>query len=299
MGTPEFAVPSLRSLISSKKHEVVAVFSQKPKPKGRGYLESFSPVHMLANEHSVKVYTPETLRSDESQELICSLEADIIVVVAYGFIIPKPILLAKKYGCLNIHPSKLPRFRGAAPIQRTIMAGDKTTAVCIMQMDAGLDTGDILLSKEIDISPRANSLTLSNECAIIGADLLIKVLDNIDDIKPVKQTDDGLVYANKLAKDEGKINWTEPAYDLDCKIRAFFPWPGSYFEYKGQNIKILEACYENISHSFEPGYVIDNQLSVACGSGVLKLIKLQRPGKNPLLVKDFLMGSKISVGEIL
>lgn len=291
MGTPEFAVPALEALITSK-HSVSAVFTGEPKPKGRGMAETRSPTHKLALKNSIPIYTPKTLRSDESLDLINSIDADIIVVVAYGFIIPKAMLEAKKYGCLNIHPSALPRFRGAAPLQRTIIAGDKTTEVCIMQMDEGLDTGDIILSHKIDIHPRITLPELHDKCAGMGAELLISALDNITTLPRIKQTEEGLVYAHKLTKEEGVINWNDSAFAIDCKVRGMNPWPGVFFEYKGTMLKVLETEYTDIEHSFVPGSVIDDKLTIVCGKGMLSIRKVQRPGKSSVSAEEFLRGYK-------
>ena len=296
MGTPDFAVPALQALIQSK-HSVAAVFTQAPKAKNRGMIETRSKIHEIALTHSIPVYTPNTLKSDESLDLINNIDADIIVVVAYGFIIPKKILEAKKYGCLNIHPSALPRFRGAAPLQRAIIAGDNTTEVCIMQMDEGLDTGDIILAEEVDLHPHITLKELHDTCARIGADLLISALDNIDILPHTKQPEEGLVYAHKLTKEEGVINWSDSAFSIDCKIRGMNPWPGVFFEYKGTMIKVLSAEYSDIGHSFAPGTVIDDKLTIACGKGVISIQKLQRSGKSAISAQEFLHGCKIKSGE--
>lgn len=298
MGTPDFAVPTLTNLINSK-HSVKAVFTQRPKPKGRGLAETFSPIHELALAHSIPVYTPKTLRNDETLELINNIDADIIIVVAYGFIIPKAILEAKKYGCLNIHPSDLPRFRGAAPLQRTIIAGDTESAVCIMQMDEGLDTGDIILAERVFLEPRITLQEFHDSCAQIGADLLMNVLEHIDTLPHIKQAEEGLVYAHKLTKEEGIIDWNDSAFRIDCKIRGMNPWPGVFFKHHDNIIKILEAEHQEIDHKFKPGTVVDNNLTIACGKGLLHIIKLQKPGKNAMNTKEFLLGYPIIRGEIL
>jgi methionyl-tRNA formyltransferase len=298
MGTPDFAVPALNALIGSK-HSVVAVFTQKPKPKGRGLEEQASPIHKIANINSIPVYTPETLRNVDIQNQIHSIEADIIVVVAYGFIIPKAILDSKKYGCLNIHPSLLPRFRGAAPLQRTIIAGDRESAVCIMQMDEGLDTGDILVKEHIYLHERITLLELHDKCSKIGAKLLIKTLNNIDNMPRIKQQKNGVVYASKLTKEEGIINWNETAFQIDCKVRGMTPWPGVFFTHNINQIKILETEYVMISHHYPPGVAIDNNLNIACKEGILKILKLQRPGKAPMSSEEFLKGYRIIAGEHL
>jgi methionyl-tRNA formyltransferase len=293
MGTPDFAVPSLKSLIASQNHEVVAVFTQRPKPKGRGQATAVSPINEIAIEHNIPVHIPKTLRDGEVQDLVHSIDADIIVVVAYGFIVPKAILDSKKHGCLNIHPSKLPRFRGAAPLQRTIIAGDKETAVCIMQMDEGLDTGDVLMQQDLVLQTRISYPELHDLCANIGADLLIKTLDTYNLITPTKQSEDGLVYAHKLTKEESKVDFTKSAFEIDCLVRGMNPWPGIYFEYAGEQIKILESDYDDVPHDLPVGYVVDNNLKIACSLGFLTIKKLQRPGKKALETSEFLRGVNI------
>jgi len=298
MGTPEFAVPALTKLINFD-HQVVAVFTQKPKAKGRGLNETKSPVHQLALTHQIPVYTPSTLRNEEAASLIYNVTADIIVVIAYGFIIPQNILEAKKYGCLNIHPSDLPRHRGAAPLQRTIIEGDRKSSVCIMQMDAGLDTGDILMKEDFDLPSRITLQELHDKCANLGAELLVKTLANIDDIVPIKQLSNGITYAHKLTKEEGKVDWQLSAYAIDCKIRGMNPWPGVYFSYNNKIIKILEAEYFDKSHDFTPGTVINENLEIACGKGILVIKKLQQEGKKVLNIEEFLRGTNILIGAVL
>ena len=292
MGTPDFAVPSLLKLIESKNHQVVAVFSQKPKAQGRGMKIVESPVHRVANDHNIPVYTPITLKNEEADLLIKSIEADIIIVTAYGFIIPKNILEAKKYGCLNIHPSKLPKYRGAAPLQRTIIDGEKETAVCVMQMDAGLDTGDILMQKDFAITDNITFSQLHDKCANLGAGMLLEVLDNIDDIKPQKQSEEGVVYAHKLSKEESKINWYEPAFVIDCKVRGMNPWPGVYFEYLNKKVKLIEAKVINTKHDYNPGLVLsaNSEVDVACGEGLLRIFKLQPEGKRIMDAAEYRNG---------
>jgi len=297
MGTPEFAVPALKKLIAH--HEVKAVFTQQPKARGRGLNLAKSPIHQLAFEHQIPVYTPSTLRNDETINLINKVNADIIVVIAYGFIVPKAILDAKKYGCLNIHPSDLPRHRGAAPLQRTIIEGDQKSSVCIMRMDIGLDTGDILMKEDFDLEERTTLEELHNKCANLGAELLIKTLANIDNIVPIKQSNDGVTYAHKLTKEEGRINWQDSAYSTDCKIRGMTPWPGVYFSYNDKIIKILEAEYLNGTHDFTPGTVISDKLEIACGSGILQVKVLQQEGKRALPTSEFLRGTNILIGVVL
>jgi methionyl-tRNA formyltransferase len=293
MGTPDFAVPALNTILESNIHKVVAVFTQRPKPKGRGMKVAESPVHRLANCYNIPVYTPSTLRNEDADKLIKSIEADIIVVTAYGFIIPKNILEAKKYGCLNIHPSDLPKYRGAAPLQRTIINGETETAVCIMQMDEGLDTGDIILKEKISISDRVTFIELHDNTSKLGAEMLIKVLDNIDKIKPFKQSEEGALYAHKLSKEESKINWNESAFLIDCKIRGMNPWPGVYFEYQDKKIKIIEAEDITIYHKYDSGLLLNgniNTFEVACGNGILRVFKLQPEGKKIMSAKDYRLG---------
>lgn len=297
MGTPGFSVPALKKLIDSKEHEIVAAFTQTPKAKGRGLAQANSLVHELALTHKIPVYTPSTLKTHEALELIDSIEADIIVVVAYGFIIPENILNSKKYGCLNIHPSELPKYRGAAPLQRTIINGEVTTAVCIMQMDAGLDTGDIILQEKFDLSERITLPELHDKCAGIGAELLIKVLNEIDTLPRIPQSKEDASYAHKLTKEEGKIDWGASSFQIDCKVRGMNPWPGTYFEYAGKIIKLLEAEYKDFEHSCEPGFIINDKLEIACGKGILVPKKLQLPGRSPMPVEEFLRGFEISVGN--
>ncbi|KAJ6644995.1 Methionyl-tRNA formyltransferase [Pseudolycoriella hygida] len=319
MGTPVFAVPALQKLLASVDHQVVAVFTQSPKPKGRGLNEIASPVHNLALQHNIPVYTPFTLKSDEVLELINSIESEVIVVVAYGFLIPKVILQAKKYGCLNIHPSNLPRHRGAAPLQRTIIEGDSLSSVCIIQMDEGLDTGDILLQQTFTLPCRITLPILHDQCAEIGANLLLEVLRNIASLARTTQPLEGITYASKLKKEEGKIDWRDSAYRIDCKIRGMNPWPGVYFEYNNKIIKILEAEYQNIIspndfanfhktnslktkdiyNNLLPGTVINDRLFVACGTGILIIKRLQHGGKKVLNIDEFVRGEPIPTGTIL
>lgn len=297
MGTPDFAVPALKELIFSKEHKVVAVFSQKPKAKGRGMKITKSPVHELANTHEIPVHTPSTLKKAESLKLIESIQSDIIVVVAYGFIVPKDILESKKYGCLNIHPSKLPKYRGAAPLQRTIIEGEKETAVCIMQMDEGLDTGDIILQEDFVLDQRITLQELHDKCAKLGGDLLLKALNNIETLPRVKQSNTGETYAHKLTKEESRVNWHNSAFKIDCMVRGMNPWPGVYFEFENKKIKILEAEYSNNDHSFKPGKIINKCFDIACLNGVLHIKSVKPEGKPKMSSEDYLNGnSKIIVG---
>lgn len=296
MGTPDFAVPALKKLLESETHKVMAVFSQRPKAQGRGMKVLESAVHIVANNYNVPVYTPVTLRNQEALDLINSIEADVIIVAAYGFIIPKAILSAKKYGCLNIHPSKLPKYRGAAPLQRTIINGEQETAVCIMQMDEGLDTGDILLSEDLPVSNKTTFVELHNKCAELGANLLLQVLDNINNLKPIKQSEEGVIYAHKLSKEESKINWNESAFAINCKVRGMNPWPGVYFEHNGKKIKIIEAEDIETNTDQEPGTLLNlksDEFEMACGAGILRILKLQPEGKKVMYASDYKRGLRL------
>ena len=298
MGTPEFALPSLEALVASK-HEVVAVFTAPPKPQGRGLTVSKSVVHQLADHHDIKVHTPNNLKNPETLDLITSIDAEVIVVVAYGFIIPKIVLESKRYGCLNIHPSDLPKYRGAAPLQRTIINDDTLTAVCIMQMDIGLDTGDIILQQKFNLDPSVTLDSLSKTCAEIGANLLLETLAKIDILPRIPQSNDNLIYANKLTKEEGKIDWYDSARSIDCKIRGMTPWPGVYFTYENKIFKVLAAQHKNLTHNHQAGTVIDDKLLIACGQDSLQLLEIQQAGKKIMSVEDFLRGNPIAIGTIL
>jgi methionyl-tRNA formyltransferase len=292
MGTPEFSVPTLKAL--AKEHQVVAVYTQAPKPAGRGQMETLSPVHNLANQLNIPVFTPKTLRKVEAQEEFASIDADVAVVVAYGLILPKEVLTAYKFGCINIHPSLLPFYRGAAPMQRTILAGEKETAMCIMQMDEGVDTGDVLLMEKVPLKPEATYLELSSHMAELGAELLLKVLADIDNIKPVKQVGDGS-YASKIQKEEGELNWHEDCDVLIRKVRGLNPWPGTYFYNNGEKIKVLGAEVYNEAHQHKPGTIVnEKELIIACGKGMFRPTIIQRPGKKAMPVSEVLKGYKIS-----
>ncbi len=297
MGSCSFAVPALSALI--RDHQVMAIFTQEPKPEGRGLRLQLSQVHQHANAFDIPVYTPKTLRHESAFELIQSIPADLIVVCSYGFIIPENILNAKKYGCLNIHPSLLPRYRGAAPMPRAIISGDEKTAVCIMQMDKGLDTGPILLTQEVAINQDTTYVMLREQCADLGADLLLQTIAKIDSLPLIPQGTEGVSYAQKLTKLESRINWHSSAREISCQIRGMNPWPGSYFTHQGQQIKVLRAKVITAEHDFQPGLVMNHQLHIACARDVLAIEALQRPGSKALEVKDFLAGYGLGAGSIV
>jgi methionyl-tRNA formyltransferase len=300
MGTPEFAVPVLNALLNSE-HQVVAVYTRAPKEAGRGQKLAKSPIHLLAEEADLTVMTPTTLKTEEEIAKVKSFGADIIVVAAYGMILQPPVLEACPYGCINIHPSSLPRWRGASPIQRSVMAGDKTSEVCIMKMDEGLDTGDVILRRGVIIGESKTVSELAIEMAELGGELLLEALDLIASSKAIytPQHEEGLVYAHKLTKEDEIINWDKSAELVNCQIRALSPKPGAYFIYNNEIVKIITANYTTEGHNAMPGTVIDNELTIACGEGVLKPTLLQRAGKKMIYTDAFLRGFPIKKGAIL
>ena len=295
MGTPEFSVPILETLVSVG-HDIVCVFTQPPRSGGRGQNEKKTPIHIKAEELDIDVRVPKNLSSEEQQLAFASLNLDCAVVAAYGLMLPKSILSAPKLGCLNIHASLLPRWRGAAPIQRAILAGDTETGVTIMQMDEGLDTGAILMLDKIKITRETTGESLHDKLSEAGSVLIIRALEALvkGAIKPIEQLDDGVTYAKKLKRSEGHINWREPAADIERLIRAFTPWPGSWFEVKGERIKILSAKVEQVDGP--PGTVMDDKLIISCGVSGLKLETLQRAGKKPMTAAEFLRGFDLPIG---
>lgn len=296
MGSPIFSVSALESLIKAG-HEIVAVYTQPPKEKDRGHHVQKVAVHQKAEELDLNVYTPKTLKVKEEQEIFLKHEADIAVVAAYGLILPKEILEAPKLGCINIHASLLPRWRGAAPIHRAIMAGDMETGITIMQMDIGLDTGDMLSKGIVPITDKTTTPALHDQLSTMGADLIVKTLKDIEtkSIIPTVQPDNGVTYAHKLKKEEGLLNWAEPAIQLDRKIRALNPWPGTWFDHKGVTIKVHKAtCIKDVNGI--PGTVYmstESPWTVYCGSGALALEIIQKPGGKPLAINEFLKGYKV------
>lgn len=299
MGTPEFSVPTLQALLNSS-HQVVAVYSQPPRPCGRGHHVQKSAVHHCAESAQIPVFTPVSLKTPEEQELFDSHKADIAIVIAYGLILPKIILETPRLGCLNVHASLLPRWRGAAPIQRAIEAGDPETGITIMKMDEGLDTGPMLLKKSLPITSETTATNLHDDLARIGGPLLLEALTaySAGTLCPTPQPLQGITYAAKLTRDEGHINWRDPADVWVRKIQAFTPWPGVWFDHEGTRLKVLAA--KSISHvRGSPGTVMDNQLTIACGDGALQIQVLQRPGGSPLDTTHFLRGYSLPVGTVL
>lgn len=299
MGTPSFAAKALVALIEAK-YDIAAVYSQPPKPADRGLSLRKSPVHLLAEHHNLPIFTPVSLRDPEIQDVFAAHKADIAIVAAYGLILPRPVLEAPRFGCLNIHASLLPRWRGAAPIQRAILAGDAQTGISIMQMDPGLDTGPVLLQRTLPIGSRMNSLELHDALALLGGKALLEALGQYSDLHPQAQSEEQALYAAKLTKEEGKLDWRERADFLDRKIRAFTPWPGAYgFLPNQESFKIHQALLRDDNLGQAPGTLLDDALTIACGQGALQLLQVQRAGKKPLSSGEFLRGFPLAKGTRL
>jgi methionyl-tRNA formyltransferase len=292
MGSPDFAVPALLALHGAG-HTIAAVYCQPPRPAGRGYALRPCPVQAAAERLGLPVRTPARLRSDTAAHgAFAALDLDAAVVAAYGLILPPPMLEAPRRGCLNIHASLLPRWRGAAPIQAAILAGDTRTGVTVMQMDAGLDTGPMLLAEAVPIPPRATAALLHDVLGDLGAQLILRALD--EDPRPMPQPDDGVTYALRLNREDGRIDWTRDAEAIDRQVRAFDPWPGTFTRFSGMVLKVLEAGPEPGEGT--PGTVLDDELLVACGRGALRLTRVQRAGRGPLGAETFLRGHPVPAG---
>src|SRR5947209_14787858 len=287
MGSPEFAVPSLNALVAAE-HAVVAVYSQPRRPAGRGKGERKTAVHERAEELGIEVRTPKTLRSEDEQERFRALKADVGVIAAYGLILPKPILEAPRMGCINVHASLLPRWRGAAPIQRAILDGDETSGVTLMQMDEGLDTGPMLMRHTLDLRGK-NAGQATEEIANLGARLLVQWLDNPGPAEP--QPIAGATYASKIDKAETRIDWSRSATEIERQVRAFNPIPGAWFEANGERIKLLEA--DTGEASGKPGEVVDDHLTIACGKGSIHPVTVQRAGRGTISLEELLRGFPI------
>ena len=302
-GTPDFAARHLQALINSE-HEIVGVYSQPDRPAGRGKKLKASEVKELALEHNLPVFQPQSLKNDEALAELTSLNADIMIVVAYGLILPKAILEAPRLGCLNVHGSILPRWRGAAPIQRAIWAGDKQTGVTIMQMDEGLDTGDMLHISRCPISTTETSASLYTKLAELGPDALIETINKLanGEITPEPQNDELANYAKKLSKEEADIDWSMSALQIERNIRSFNPWPMCFTQMGGQTVKIHQA--QVMLQSGDPGQILSsdkNGVVVACGEHALCITQLQPQGKKPMAINDFLNGRSdwVTPGTIL
>jgi methionyl-tRNA formyltransferase len=302
MGTPDFAVPTLRAVLGAG-HEVVTVYSQPPRAAGRGMALRKSPVHETAEQAGLSVLTPARLKSAEEQERFSALRADAAVVVAYGLILPRPVLEATRHGAVNLHASLLPRWRGAAPINRAIMAGDSETGVSIMRVTEGLDAGPVCLESRVPIGPDVTAGELHDALATKGAALMVEALAELErgrlDCKP--QPDEGLTYAHKLDPAETRIDWRRSARDVHNLIRGLSPSPGAWFEIeingKGERIKALRSLLAG--GSGKPGKLLDKGLTIACGEGAVRLTEVQRSGKRPMSAEDFLRGAKLPAGTTL
>jgi methionyl-tRNA formyltransferase len=292
MGTPEFAAETLRALIKSP-HEVVCVYSQPPRPAGRGYALKKSPVQELAEANGISVRTPESLKSGEEQQRFAELQAEAAVVVAYGLLLPRAILSAPRYGCFNVHASILPRWRGAAPIQRAIMAGDVETGVTIMRMDEGLDTGPMMKVVRTPIASDTTSGSLHDELMWLGAAAMLDVLSAPNE-DGIAQPTDGITYAKKIDKAEARISFSNAAQTVCNHIHGLSPFPGAWFTVNGSRIKVLRARVTD--QQGNPGEFLDDHLTIACGSNAVQLLELQREGKGAMLAETFLRGFPIARG---
>lgn len=305
MGSPSIAQGVLEALIAAG-HEIACVYSQPPRPAGRGQKLTPTPVHAFAESRGLEVRTPKSLKKGDQQAAFAALNLDAAVVVAYGLILPQPILDAPRLGCLNMHASILPRWRGAAPIQRAIMAGDKETGVDAMMMEAGLDTGPVLASVRTPITPQDTAGTLHDRLAELAAELAPRALAGLADgsLKPVRQAEAGMTYAQKIIGEDQRIDWTKPAAEIDCQIRGLSPAPGAWCEADlGQGPVRLKVLFSELTDHATvavPGALIDDRLSVACGDGrVVRLLRLQKPGGKPLAAREFLAGSPLPEGALL
>jgi methionyl-tRNA formyltransferase len=301
MGTPDLArsvLSELHQWCLDAGHEIVGVYSQPPRRSGRGKKTVPSPVQAWAADHDLPVFTPTSLKGEAEQAEFAALDATIAIVAAYGLILPKAILDATQYGCLNVHGSLLPRWRGAAPIQRAIMAGDTETGVNIMRMEEGLDTGPVYASRTIPITDETTAGSLHDQLATGNIDILVaSIADVIAGVSPAPQPEDGVTYASKIDKAEARIDWNQPAVEVDQMIRGLSPFPGAWFEFNGERIKVL------LSHVVEgegaPGEALDDTLTIACESGAVQLLQLQRAGKKPVAAADLLHGFTIPKGTML
>ncbi len=285
MGTPDFSVPVLEAL--HQAHEIVAVYCQPPRPAGRGKADRPSPVQARAEALGLQVRHPLSLRSESAAKDFAALGADVAVVVAYGLILPQAILDAPRLGCLNIHASLLPRWRGAAPIHCAIMAGDRETGVCIMQMEAGLDTGPVLLREALTIFPEETTAELHDRLSALGARLILQALNRLPDLTPVPQPAEGITYAAKIDKAEARVDFSKPAVEVDRLIRGLSPFPGAWVEVRGERVKLLRSRLA--TGAGQPGQVLDG-FTIACGTGAVEITEAQREGKRPMPVAEILRG---------
>lgn len=302
MGTPEFALPTLTAVIEGG-HEVVAVYTQPPRPAGRGMAERKSPVHQFAEGRGLPVLTPRRLKEETEQRVFASHNADVAVVVAYGLILPRPVLDAPRCGCLNLHASALPRWRGAAPIQRAIMAGDTETAACVMRMDEGLDTGPVCLTDRVAIGSETTAGELHDLLATRGAKLVQRALSDLERgaLACIPQPDEGATYAPKIDKGETRIDFTRPAREVHNRVRGLSPAPGAWLEAvhegRAERVKVLRTTLVDAAGS--PGTVLDDELAIACGDGAVRILHVQRSGKRPMAAAEFLRGFPLQPGARL
>lgn len=302
MGTPDFSVPTLRA-IAAAGHQIVAVYAQPPRPAGRGMAERKSPIHVVAEAAGWPVFTPRVLKSEEDQARFAAHAADVAVVVAYGLLLPLPVLSAPRHGCLNLHASRLPRWRGAAPIQRAIMAGDESTAAAVMRMDAGLDTGPVCLSQPVPIGPDTTAGELHDTLARDGAALIVEALVRLEagTLACTPQSDVGVTYARKIEKQETRIDFTRPAAEVHNHIRGLSPAPGAWFELgtgaAAERVRVLATVLAE--GTGEAGTCLDDALTIACGSGSIRILTAQRAGKKPMPAVEFLRGRPLPRGTCL
>jgi len=299
MGTPDFAVAALKALHDAG-HTIVAVYCQPPKPAGRGQQVQKTPVQIAAEEMGIEVRTPKTFRDADEHKKFADLNLDVAVVAAYGLILPQAVLDAPKYGCINIHGSLLPRWRGAAPIQRALLAGDSESGITIMQMDKGMDTGAMLMKGSVPITNKTTAESLHDALADVGAKLIVRTLADLaaGKLNPTPQPEEGVTYAAKLTREDGRIDWLKPASDIEIQVRALTPWPGCFFTLKGEIIKVLAATIVPDKKG-AAGTLLDDQFSVACGAQALRLDVVQRAGKNAADGASVLRGMRLKVGTKL
>ena len=300
MGTPNFSIEPLKALLGSA-HKIIAIYSQPPRKSGRGMKENKSPVHTFGEDAKIPVYTPQNFKNDNEIAFIKDLDPDIIIVSAYGLILPKKILNIPKFGCLNIHASILPRWRGAAPIERSIMNGDEETGITFMLMDEGLDTGMIVKKFPIKIDQNMNAKSLHDKLSLLASDNLIDTLYKYvnDEIQPYNQEEDGITYAEKIQKAECRISWKKSADEVLHLIRGLSPYPGAWFlSKKNKRVKVLDARISHIKNNFKPGEVISEQV-IACGKNAIEILSVKPEGKKVMNIEDYLRGNSMLVGEIL
>ena len=302
MGTPEFAAPAIDSLLAAG-HEIAAVFSQPDKPKGRGYSLAPPPVKVKAMEHNIPVYQPKSMRDGEALRIFNEIKPDVGVVIAYGKILPQEILDAPQYGCINVHASLLPKYRGAAPIQWSVIDGEPKTGVTTMQMDAGLDTGDMLLRSETDILPDETAGELHDRLSAMGAELIVRTLDALEkgELRPEKQDDSQTCYAKMLTKELCAVDWSRSAREIHNQIRGLSPWPVATAVLEGKKLKLHRSAVSSLdAPDAQCGEIISLEpLTVKCGSGAIELLEIQAEGKKRMLSVDYLRGHKIETGTIL